>query len=281
MDSSLHTASGLTGRRLDCREGGLAERHMRGSGRGVVLCSLPLKQRGREEGLNRTGMLGKLGQRFNSAGISSALQVVLREPQVALPHFAVPDITSIDWHALRLAGFQGVVLDKDNTITAPYVQTVWPALASSLHDCKQAFDGRVALLSNSAGLYEYDPDGADAEALEKILKISVIRHGSKKPSGSPEELKRHFGCDASLLVMVGDRYFTDIIYGNKNGLLTFITKPLTFEGEPFVVRQVRALEEFLVQRWCEKGVMPVRHKLMSCSHRFIKDPAGSSTQQCL
>ncbi|MCO5555504.1 hypothetical protein L7F22_009049 [Adiantum nelumboides] len=219
-------------------------------------------------------MLSKLGQMLNPAGIASAAHVVLREPQIALPHVEVSDICSIDWNALRLSGFKGVVLDKDNTITAPYVQSIWPSLASSLNDCKKAFEGRVALLSNSAGLYQYDADGTEAAALEQALNISVIRHGSKKPSGSSRELEKHFGCDASLLVMVGDRYFTDIVYGNKNGLLTFITKPLTLEGEPFVVKKVRGLEQFLVRRWREKGVVPVKHKLMSSSNQFVKDPVN-------
>ncbi|KAI5066742.1 hypothetical protein GOP47_0017270 [Adiantum capillus-veneris] len=265
------------GRVLRASKGsGCPEVHMK-SGGGALLSSLSQKQEVEiqeqgKRGTSSPSMLSKLGQRFNSAGIASAAHVMLRQPQISLPHIEVSDISSIDWNALRLCGFQGVVLDKDNTVTAPYVETIWPSLASSLDDCKKAFDGRVALLSNSAGLYQYDPDGIEAAALEQALKISVLRHGSKKPDGSPGELEKHFGCDASLLVMVGDRYFTDVVYGNRNGLLTFITKPLTLEGEPLVVKQVRALEEFLVRRWREKGIMPVKHKLMSCSNKFVKDP---------
>lgn len=240
---------------------------------GSALTAARLQQASRSQRRVPRKMFAKLGQMFNSAGIVFTLNVVCREPRVALPHVAVPDISWIDWQALKKSGFQGVILDKDNTITAPYVQTVWPSLASSLEDCKKAFNGRVALLSNSAGLYQYDPNGIEAKALEDTLRIPVIRHGSKKPSGSAEELEKHFGCDASSLVMVGDRYFTDIVYGNKNGLLTFITKPLTIEGEPFIIRRVRALEEFLVQRWREKGVMPIKHKLLPQSHQFVKDLA--------
>ncbi|MCO5581123.1 hypothetical protein L7F22_034999 [Adiantum nelumboides] len=257
------------------KENGYAQVHMKRRG-GALFSTLSQKQEvGEEELVKSRTLLSKLGQMLNPAGIASAAHVVLREPQIALPHVEVPDICSIDWNALRLSGFKGVVLDKDNTITAPYVQSIWPSLASSLNDCKKVFEGRVALLSNSAGLYQYDPDGTEAAVLEQALNISVIRHGSKKPSGSSKELEKHFGCDASLLVMVGDRYFTDIVYGNKNGLLTFITKPLTLEGEPFVVKKVRGLEQFLVRRWREKGVLPVKHKLMSSSNQFVKDPINN------
>lgn len=39
--------------------------------------------------------------------------------------------------------------------------------------------------------------------------------------------------------MVGDRYLTDVAYGNKNGMLTIRPAPLTMRGEPSVVRMVR------------------------------------------
>ena len=35
--------------------------------------------------------------------------------------------------------------------------------------------------------------------------------------------------------MIGDRYLTDIVYGNRNGLLTIRPAPLTLEGEPSAV----------------------------------------------
>lgn len=38
--------------------------------------------------------------------------------------------------------------------------------------------------------------------------------------------------------MVGDRYLTDIVYGNQNGLLTIRPAPLTMKGDPSVVRLV-------------------------------------------
>jgi len=57
----------------------------------------------------------------------------------------------IDWKALHDGGFEGVVFDKDNTLTAPHALAVWPALSTSLQECQSVFEGRIALLSNSAG----------------------------------------------------------------------------------------------------------------------------------
>ncbi len=73
---------------------------------------------------------------------------------------SVPSIAWVDWEALRKAGFEGCVFDKDNTLTEPYADEVAPQLLPSLRRCQQAFGGRLVLFSNSAGLAQFDPRGA-------------------------------------------------------------------------------------------------------------------------
>ena len=81
------------------------------------------------------------------------------------------------WAELRAAGFAGVVFDKDNTLTLPYATGVHAPLAAALAAALAAFGPRgVAILSNSAGLRQYDPAGAAAEALERELGVPVLRH---------------------------------------------------------------------------------------------------------
>ncbi|XP_031475315.1 phosphatidylglycerophosphate phosphatase 1, chloroplastic/mitochondrial isoform X1 [Nymphaea colorata] len=216
-------------------------------------------------------MLGKLGQSFNSAGIASSVSVFLRDHHLALPHLSVRDVRSIDWRDLKRRGFKGVVFDKDNTLTAPYSNFLWPSLSNSLDDCKLVFQGNVAILSNSAGLYQYDPDGSKAESLEKSVGINVIRHGSKKPAGSADDIEKHFGYSASFLVMVGDRVLTDIVYGNRNGFLTILTEPLNSTEEPLAVKQVRKLETYLLDLWRRKGLKAKSHPLMLDENHCIKN----------
>lgn len=83
----------------------------------------------------------------------------------ALPHLSVPNISHVNWKALRQAGFEGCVFDKDNTLTEPYAIAVAPILVASFKSCIETFDGRVALLSNSAGLQEFDPEGGLAQGV--------------------------------------------------------------------------------------------------------------------
>ncbi|XP_031101741.1 uncharacterized protein LOC116005625 [Ipomoea triloba] len=212
-----------------------------------------------------------LGQRINVEGIASSLEIFRKDKHLIIPHVSVPDIRYIDWGELKRRGFQGVVFDKDNTITAAYSLGLWPPLESSIQHCKALFGNNIAVFSNSAGLYEYDPDGKKAMILERAIGIKVIRHKMKKPAGTAEEIEQHFGCESSKLIMVGDRPLTDIAYGNRNGFLTILTEPLSLAEEPFIVQQVRVIERALMKHWSRKGLKPITHELLPDYMLCVKD----------
>ncbi|KAI7842791.1 hypothetical protein COHA_003537 [Chlorella ohadii] len=211
----------------------------------------------------------RLGQSFNSAGIALFARVALSDQPLALPHLSVPDIRWVDWGALAAAGFRGCVFDKDNTLTEPYQLELHPHARASLEECRRAFGGRLVLYSNSAGLQQFDPEGKEAAVLEGALGIPVLRHRDKKPAGGSEDMERHFGCKAEQLVMVGDRYLTDVVFGNRNGMLTIRPAPFTSKGEPKAVLLARSIEERFVQRWQAAGVQPP-------SHPLARDPAAAA-----
>ena len=104
----------------------------------------------------------------------SSLQVNNR---LAIPHVSVPSIEWLDWEALRKAGFEGCVLDKDNTLTHPYSSQIASQLLPSLDRCQRAFAGRLVLLSNSAGLHQFDPEGnvtPDRCAFQVLASPSIL-----------------------------------------------------------------------------------------------------------
>ncbi|KAL3649534.1 Phosphatidylglycerophosphate phosphatase 1, chloroplastic/mitochondrial [Castilleja foliolosa] len=73
------------------------------------------------------------------------------------------------------------------------------------------------------------------------------------------------------MLPVGDRPFTDIVYGNRNGFFTILTEPLSLAEEPLIVRQVRLLEVAIVKQWSKKGLMPITHELLSDPVECIND----------
>lgn len=217
----------------------------------------------------------RLGQSFNSAGIALFARVALTDQALALPHLSVADIRWVDWGALAAAGFKGCVFDKDNTLTEPYQLRLHPHARDSLAACQHAFNGRLVLYSNSAGLQQYDPDGNEAAALEAALGIPVLRHREKKPAGGSQDMEAHFGCKAEQLIMVGDRYLTDVVFGNRNRMLTIRPAPFTSEGEPRAVLLARAVEETFVARWQRGGGQAPPHPLLrdaAAAAAFIRHP---------
>lgn len=192
---------------------------------------------------------------------------------LVVPHFRVLDIRSINWAALKARGCRGVVFDKDNTLTAPYAPSVFPTLADALRQCLDVFgrDGLV-VFSNSAGSGD-DAGYEEAHRIERTLGLPVLRHAHKKPLGF-DSVMQHFAALSSpssspsttvtapsQLAMVGDRYFTDILFGNLHGMLTVHTSLLTSTGDPAVVKAIRNWEEDYVLWLMKQGVRPPAHPL--------------------
>ena len=91
-------------------------------------------------------------------------------PELSVPHVSVPDIRWVDWRALRAAGFKGCVFDKDNTLTEPYALGIHEPLAASMQHCMETFEGNIAVLSNSAGLQEFDPKGVSPQSYNSFYR---------------------------------------------------------------------------------------------------------------
>jgi len=105
------------------------------------------------------GGYGAAMQNVNVAGVGLFARLAFGSGRgLAIPHIEVPDIRWVEWRALKAAGFKAVVFDKDNTLTAPYERRIHPPLAESLEECVAVFGAsNVAVLSNSAGLRQFDP----------------------------------------------------------------------------------------------------------------------------
>ena len=200
------------------------------------------------------------------------MRVLLRQPSLALPHVEVADIRQLDFGCLRAAGCEAVIFDKDNTITEPYADDIAPALAQTLRECREAFDGKVAVLSNSAGTPD-DPNHAAANRLERSLGLPVLRRREKKPRGF-ESVRAHFGhVDATRIVMIGDRYLTDVTFGNLHGMLCVRTEQLTHKGDNPVARAMGILERCLIMLYRFLRVQPVPHRLAASASRCLRPGA--------
>ncbi|KAG2529125.1 hypothetical protein BBO99_00001480 [Phytophthora kernoviae] len=189
---------------------------------------------------------------LNLGGVVEFCRVLTHQPQLLLPHISVKDVTEIPFQKLQDRGFRAVIFDKDNTLTVPHRLEIAPHLAGSLAECRRVFgDTGVVIFSNSAGSTD-DKDGVEAKRIEDELQ---------KPGGAAF-VKKHFGdVDPATLIIIGDRYSTDVLFGNLNGLLTIRTEQFTPESESLVNRQLQRIEKAAVQMLQRAGVKPLTHPL--------------------
>lgn len=70
-------------------------------------------------------------------------------------------------------------------------------------------------------------------------------------------------CKPSEMIFIGDRYLTDVVFGNRHGMLTVRVSPLTSDGEPPGVLVARRVEEACVGHWVAAGVKPPHNDMFA------------------
>ncbi|WVF70563.1 hypothetical protein IAT40_005354 [Kwoniella sp. CBS 6097] len=109
----------------------------------------------------------------------------LVRPKLLRPDLKVPSIANINFRALRREGYNAVVIDKDNCLTLPNKDDIYPPYQTAWNDLLETFrPGRVLVVSNSAGTKK-DPGGIAAESVSLSLRAPVLLHNQPKPGCSP------------------------------------------------------------------------------------------------
>ena len=185
------------------------------------------------------------GQWLNTSAVRGLFSVI-RQPGLTVPHVHVAHIGHLNFHRMRQMGVRGVILDKDNTLTAPYASALHPLVARAFEECRAAFGRDAVILSNSAGTPD-DPGHREASALEDALGLPVLRHSKKKPDCA-DAVAAHYGTSVPLhrLCAIGDRLLTDVVFGNMHGMLTIHTQLLTPTGDNPLAAAVRRMENALI-----------------------------------
>jgi len=197
-----------------------------------------------------------LKQSWNLPAIKTTLYTLPRNPRLFFPKKVLKDISEADWGQLKFEmNIKYVIFDKDNTLTAPYVDHLHPKVEKSIAECKNIFGSEhIAIVSNSAGT----PDDIELKWMSKIEEatgIPVIVHDKKKPLIPFREIELHFGelLEPSRVLMVGDRLLTDTVFGNLCGMQTLhCLVPLTSKGDNPIARIVRTIENKILGHWLKR-----------------------------
>ncbi|CAO3671695.1 unnamed protein product [Umbelopsis ramanniana] len=196
-------------------------------------------------------------QSLNVSGIVNAFPV-FRNPSLIIPHLVVDDIRQIDYKKLKQQGVKVMAFDKDNCLTAPYENRISADFEPAWKLCKDTFGhDRVIIVSNSAGTDD-DANHQQADEVESTLGVPVLRHAIKKPGGGEALLERfQHVAKPREMAMVGDRLFTDILFGNLNGTYTILTRKIISEkGDNAIAARIRRFEHRLLDVLLGRKVDP-------------------------
>jgi len=152
-----------------------------------------------------------------------------------LPTYKFDKLTSVG--ADLFSGANLIIFDLDNTLVfsettkAPEEIIGWMAGIKNKYKCVCVSNSRTARKR--------------AQTVFDIFGIEIFLSNRKKPSQKLfKEVKERYGAEG-LIFVVGDRIFTDILFGNLGGVKTVLIKPLSGE-EWLSIKLLRLFENFIV-----------------------------------
>ena len=134
------------------------------------------------------------------------------------PNLRVSGITDIDLASLREQGFEGLLLDLDNTLL-PWKNSDVPDSSRMWVETAIQLGMKPCIVSNT-----HYPKRLNRIAGE--LGIPAVA-GALKPRGHGfEKAAEAIGCELGRAVVVGDQLLTDILGGNRAGAYTILVNPM-------------------------------------------------------
>lgn len=161
------------------------------------------------------------------------------------PNLAVDSLFDIDLDDLAGQGIRGVIFDLDNTIIPWDSREMDAAIVAWLQDVL-ARGFKVAIVSNNWR-------GRVREIAARFGLPFVSRAYKPAKTGFRRALAE-LGLEAGEAAVVGDQLFTDVLGGNRLGLMTIWVKPLT--AHEFIGTRIhRRIERLAVRMLRAKGLM--------------------------
>lgn len=164
--------------------------------------------------------------------------------QTLTPDYRVANVSDIDEAVLKSHGVKGIAFDADSTLVEPSGENIAPKTLGYL----QKLTLPLYIATNRTA-----PNGDEIGTLIGAQKVVHATKTFRKPQKRYfNELASVSGIPLSKLVLVGDRLLTDIVGGNRAGMLTIYVEALG--RDPWYIRYtgIRLVENLIVNCLCKK-----------------------------
>jgi uncharacterized protein len=145
---------------------------------------------------------------------------------------------------LQRHGVRGMILDVDDTI----VSIVSPSPSLELREWLQEMRAlcQVWLVSNNPHRHRIEP-------IATTLQLPYLLQAAKPSGKKLRQAVAAMELPPAQIAMVGDRIFTDVLGGNRLGLLTVLVQPISTSSHGF---QALRRTEFALARWAGVSLAP-------------------------
>ena len=153
-----------------------------------------------------------------------------------LPDYRFKNLIGID--AVLFSGSGLIIFDVDNTLVFPETTETKAEVIEWFKEMKK--EHRCLCLSNSRTISKRE------KRISQVFDCEFFLSKNKKPSKKLfKEIKKKFSFPCSEIVVVGDRVFSDILFGNRSGATTILVEPLTCK-EKILTKIFRKTENFII-----------------------------------
>lgn len=152
------------------------------------------------------------------------------------------NIESVDLNDLKTKNIQGIFLDVDNTLFDDTL-IITDEVDSWLKKAKD-MGFKLCILSNTRSIKK-------VQNLRQRYDILGIHMAAKPKQKGFKIAQTLVGMDKEKLCIIGDQLFTDVLGGNKFGIMTILVKPIS-KKELIFTRMKRPFENMVLKKVMEK-----------------------------
>lgn len=161
------------------------------------------------------------------------------------PNLILNSLHDLEHETLKELGIKGIIFDLDNTIIPWDRQDMSLEMVERLNDLlSEGF--KICLLSNNMG--------KRVKSIANIFGIPFVSRAYKPAKSGFRNAVTAMELSSDQVAVIGDQLFTDILGGNRVGLVTIWVRPLS--AQEFIGTKItRQLEKLAVQVLKAKGLL--------------------------
>lgn len=160
----------------------------------------------------------------------------MNRKSIFLPDYRFSNLSVID--TSLFLGSDLIIFDVDNTLVFPGTTKTKEEVKSWFLEINKRYN--CVCVSNSRTINKR------GEKISGLLGCKIFYNKIKKPFKKLfRDIKKEYSLSESKIIVIGDRVFPDVLFGNLNNAITILIDPLT-EKESFLEKQLRKLENFIL-----------------------------------